>query len=88
MSLAVSVSVSIMLMTNFISESLSPLPLFLNRYILEEARSLGLIGAGYIWIVSSLTTGNPDQTPEVVSPPYVVRGGHFRLSLLYFLHLI
>lgn len=39
-------------------------PLF-NRYILEEARSLGLIGAGYIWIVSSLTTGNPDLTPEV-----------------------
>ncbi|XP_017160340.1 glutamate receptor ionotropic, NMDA 2A-like [Poecilia reticulata] len=35
-------------------------------YILEEARSLGLIGAGYIWIVSSLTTGNPDFTPEVV----------------------
>uniref|UniRef100_A0A8C9X465 Glutamate receptor n=1 Tax=Sander lucioperca TaxID=283035 RepID=A0A8C9X465_SANLU len=34
-------------------------------YILEEARSLGLIGAGYIWIVSSLTTGNPDFTPEV-----------------------
>ncbi|XP_077461299.1 glutamate receptor ionotropic, NMDA 2A isoform X1 [Stigmatopora argus] len=33
-------------------------------YILEEARSLGLIGAGYIWIVSSLTTGNPDFTPE------------------------
>uniref|UniRef100_A0A8C9X435 Glutamate receptor n=1 Tax=Sander lucioperca TaxID=283035 RepID=A0A8C9X435_SANLU len=30
-----------------------------------EARSLGLIGAGYIWIVSSLTTGNPDFTPEV-----------------------
>uniref|UniRef100_A0A8C6L412 Glutamate receptor n=1 Tax=Nothobranchius furzeri TaxID=105023 RepID=A0A8C6L412_NOTFU len=34
-------------------------------YILEEARSLGLIGAGYIWIVSSLTTGNPDFTPEM-----------------------
>ncbi|XP_029706386.1 glutamate receptor ionotropic, NMDA 2A isoform X1 [Takifugu rubripes] len=34
-------------------------------YILEEARSLGLIGAGYIWIVSSLTTGNPDLTPEI-----------------------
>ncbi|KAM4749944.1 glutamate receptor ionotropic, NMDA 2A [Anableps anableps] len=34
-------------------------------YILEEARSLGLIGAGYIWIVSSLTTGNPDSTPEM-----------------------
>uniref|UniRef100_A0A8D3CBT9 Glutamate receptor n=1 Tax=Scophthalmus maximus TaxID=52904 RepID=A0A8D3CBT9_SCOMX len=34
-------------------------------YIMEEARSLGLIGAGYIWIVSSLTTGNPDFTPEV-----------------------
>uniref|UniRef100_A0A8C5F607 Glutamate receptor n=1 Tax=Gadus morhua TaxID=8049 RepID=A0A8C5F607_GADMO len=34
-------------------------------YILEEARSLGLTGAGYIWIVSSLTTGNPDYTPEM-----------------------
>ncbi|KAF3852385.1 hypothetical protein F7725_005740 [Dissostichus mawsoni] len=34
-------------------------------YIMEEARSLGLIGAGYIWIVSSLTTGNPDITPEM-----------------------
>uniref|UniRef100_A0A667WEB0 Glutamate receptor n=1 Tax=Myripristis murdjan TaxID=586833 RepID=A0A667WEB0_9TELE len=34
-------------------------------YILEEARSLGLTGAGYIWIVSSLTTGNPDFTPEM-----------------------
>ncbi|KAK5899252.1 hypothetical protein CesoFtcFv8_008748 [Champsocephalus esox] len=34
-------------------------------YIMEEARSLGLIGAGYIWIVSSLTTGNPDFTPEM-----------------------
>ncbi|XP_072318857.1 glutamate receptor ionotropic, NMDA 2A-like [Eucyclogobius newberryi] len=34
-------------------------------YILEEARSLGLVGAGYIWIVSSLTTGNPDFTPEM-----------------------
>ncbi|KAI5623081.1 glutamate receptor ionotropic, NMDA 2A [Silurus asotus] len=33
-------------------------------YILEEARSLGLIGFGYIWIVPSLTTGNPDITPE------------------------
>lgn len=33
-------------------------------YILEEARSLGLTGFGYIWIVPSLTTGNPDFTPE------------------------
>ncbi|KAL4624488.1 glutamate receptor ionotropic, NMDA 2A-like [Arapaima gigas] len=33
-------------------------------YILEEARSLGLIGFGYIWIVPSLTTGNPELTPE------------------------
>lgn len=41
------------------------LTLLFNRYILEEARSLGLIGAGYIWIASSLTTGNPDLTPEV-----------------------
>lgn len=32
--------------------------------ILEEARSLGLTGFGYIWIVPSLTTGNPDITPE------------------------
>ncbi|XP_060749032.1 glutamate receptor ionotropic, NMDA 2A [Tachysurus vachellii] len=33
-------------------------------YILEEARSLGLTGFGYIWIVPSLTTGNPDITPD------------------------
>jgi ionotropic glutamate receptor NMDA 2A len=33
-------------------------------YILEEARSLGLTGFGYIWIVPSLTTGNPEVTPE------------------------
>ncbi|XP_018594779.1 glutamate receptor ionotropic, NMDA 2A-like [Scleropages formosus] len=33
-------------------------------YILEEARSLGLTGFGYIWIVPSLTTGNPEFTPE------------------------
>uniref|UniRef100_A0AAR2KCH1 Glutamate receptor n=1 Tax=Pygocentrus nattereri TaxID=42514 RepID=A0AAR2KCH1_PYGNA len=33
-------------------------------YILDEARSLGLTGFGYIWIVPSLTTGNPDITPE------------------------
>ncbi|XP_077591032.1 glutamate receptor ionotropic, NMDA 2A isoform X1 [Stigmatopora nigra] len=33
-------------------------------YILEEARSLGLTGFGYIWIVPSLTTGNPEITPE------------------------
>ncbi|XP_055079722.1 glutamate receptor ionotropic, NMDA 2A [Periophthalmus magnuspinnatus] len=32
--------------------------------ILEEARSLGLTGFGYIWIVPSLTTGNPEITPE------------------------
>lgn len=44
-----------------------------NRYILEEARSLGLIGAGYIWIVSSLTTGNPDLTPEVFT--LLISGG-------------
>uniref|UniRef100_A0A8K9X4S0 Glutamate receptor n=1 Tax=Oncorhynchus mykiss TaxID=8022 RepID=A0A8K9X4S0_ONCMY len=35
------------------------------RYILEEARSLGLTGSGYIWIVPSLTTGNPDFTPDI-----------------------
>uniref|UniRef100_A0A8B9HW14 Glutamate receptor n=1 Tax=Astyanax mexicanus TaxID=7994 RepID=A0A8B9HW14_ASTMX len=33
-------------------------------YIMEEARSLGLTGFGYIWIVPSLTTGNPDITPD------------------------
>uniref|UniRef100_A0A8C6P6L8 Glutamate receptor n=1 Tax=Nothobranchius furzeri TaxID=105023 RepID=A0A8C6P6L8_NOTFU len=33
-------------------------------YILEEARSLGLTGFGYIWIVPSLTTGNTEITPE------------------------
>ncbi|XP_017339521.1 glutamate receptor ionotropic, NMDA 2A [Ictalurus punctatus] len=33
-------------------------------YILEEARSLGLTGFGYIWIVPSLTTGNPDIMPD------------------------
>ncbi|XP_051995410.1 glutamate receptor ionotropic, NMDA 2A-like [Xyrauchen texanus] len=33
-------------------------------YILEEARSLGLTGYGYIWIVPSLTTGNPEITPD------------------------
>ncbi|KAM6957838.1 glutamate receptor ionotropic, NMDA 2A [Aplochiton taeniatus] len=33
-------------------------------YILEEARSLGLTGFGYIWIVPSLTTGNPEVMPE------------------------
>uniref|UniRef100_UPI001A98A9FF glutamate receptor ionotropic, NMDA 2A-like n=1 Tax=Gasterosteus aculeatus aculeatus TaxID=481459 RepID=UPI001A98A9FF len=37
-------------------------------YILEEARSLGLTGFGYIWIVPSLTTGNPDITPEAFPP--------------------
>ncbi|KAL4659090.1 glutamate receptor ionotropic, NMDA 2A isoform X1 [Arapaima gigas] len=33
-------------------------------YILEEAHSLGLTGFGYIWIVPSLTTGNPEITPD------------------------
>ncbi|KAJ8413554.1 hypothetical protein AAFF_G00080610 [Aldrovandia affinis] len=33
-------------------------------YILEEARSLGLTGFGFIWIVPSLTTGNPEITPD------------------------
>ncbi|XP_039630520.1 LOW QUALITY PROTEIN: glutamate receptor ionotropic, NMDA 2A [Polypterus senegalus] len=33
-------------------------------YILEEARSLGLTGFGYIWIVPSLTTGNTEITPD------------------------
>ncbi|KAJ8001350.1 hypothetical protein DPEC_G00168620 [Dallia pectoralis] len=35
------------------------------RYILDEARSLGLTGSGYIWIVPSLTTGNPDLNPDI-----------------------
>ncbi|KAM3863914.1 glutamate receptor ionotropic, NMDA 2A [Diretmus argenteus] len=35
-----------------------------SLYILEEARSLGLTGFGYIWIVPSLTTGNPEIMPE------------------------
>uniref|UniRef100_A0A3P9MS25 Glutamate receptor n=1 Tax=Poecilia reticulata TaxID=8081 RepID=A0A3P9MS25_POERE len=46
-------------------------------YILEEARSLGLIGAGYIWIVSSLTTGNPDFTPEVVELTMLLRNANY-----------
>ncbi|XP_048847214.1 glutamate receptor ionotropic, NMDA 2A [Brienomyrus brachyistius] len=33
-------------------------------YILAEARSLGLTGFGFIWIVPSLTTGNPEITPD------------------------
>ncbi|KAJ8245997.1 hypothetical protein GJAV_G00262550 [Gymnothorax javanicus] len=33
-------------------------------YILEEARSLGLTGFGFIWIVPSMTTGNPEITPD------------------------
>ncbi|XP_029599883.1 glutamate receptor ionotropic, NMDA 2A, partial [Salmo trutta] len=33
-------------------------------FILEEARSLGLIGFGYIWIVSSLTSGTTETVPE------------------------
>ncbi|XP_072512731.1 glutamate receptor ionotropic, NMDA 2A isoform X1 [Salminus brasiliensis] len=32
--------------------------------VMVEARSLGLTGAGYVWMVPSLTTGNPDRTPE------------------------
>ncbi|KAM4698326.1 glutamate receptor ionotropic, NMDA 2A [Rhinophrynus dorsalis] len=32
-------------------------------YIFEEARSLGLMGYGYIWIVPSLVTGNTDIIP-------------------------
>ncbi|KAL0204189.1 hypothetical protein M9458_002207, partial [Cirrhinus mrigala] len=32
--------------------------------VMEEARSLGLTGAGFVWIVPSLTTGNLEQTPE------------------------
>ncbi|XP_035510890.1 glutamate receptor ionotropic, NMDA 2A [Morone saxatilis] len=37
-------------------------------YVLEEARSLGLTGFGYIWIVPSLTTGNPEITPDEFPP--------------------
>ncbi|XP_067912503.1 glutamate receptor ionotropic, NMDA 2A isoform X1 [Heterodontus francisci] len=33
-------------------------------FILEEARSLGLTGYGFIWIVPSLVTGNTDIIPE------------------------
>ncbi|KAK6280689.1 hypothetical protein J4Q44_G00391070 [Coregonus suidteri] len=33
-------------------------------FILEEARSLGLTGFGYIWIVSSLTSGTTETVPE------------------------
>ncbi|XP_041943534.1 glutamate receptor ionotropic, NMDA 2A [Alosa sapidissima] len=33
-------------------------------YILEEGRSLGLTGYDYKWIVPSLTTGNPEITPD------------------------
>nr|XP_006008257.1 PREDICTED: glutamate receptor ionotropic, NMDA 2A [Latimeria chalumnae] len=33
-------------------------------YILEESRSLGLTGYGFIWIVPSLVTGNTDITPD------------------------
>uniref|UniRef100_A0A8C2KRE8 Glutamate receptor n=1 Tax=Cyprinus carpio TaxID=7962 RepID=A0A8C2KRE8_CYPCA len=32
--------------------------------VLEEARSLGLTGAGFVWIVPGLTTGNLEQIPE------------------------
>uniref|UniRef100_A0A8C2H9N8 Glutamate receptor n=1 Tax=Cyprinus carpio TaxID=7962 RepID=A0A8C2H9N8_CYPCA len=32
--------------------------------VMEEARSLGLTGAGYVWIVPSLPSGNLEQTPE------------------------
>ncbi|XP_073698779.1 glutamate receptor ionotropic, NMDA 2A [Garra rufa] len=32
--------------------------------VMEEARSLGLTGAGFVWIVPSLTTGSLEQTPE------------------------
>uniref|UniRef100_A0A3P9MRU8 Glutamate receptor n=1 Tax=Poecilia reticulata TaxID=8081 RepID=A0A3P9MRU8_POERE len=48
----------------------------LVSFIFYHARSLGLIGAGYIWIVSSLTTGNPDFTPEVVE-----------LTMLHMMHV-
>lgn len=32
--------------------------------VMDEARSLGLTGAGFVWIVPSLTTGNIEHTPE------------------------
>ncbi|XP_034156285.1 glutamate receptor ionotropic, NMDA 2A isoform X2 [Pangasianodon hypophthalmus] len=36
--------------------------------VLVEARSLGLVGAGFVWIVPSLTSGNPERTPETFPP--------------------
>lgn len=36
--------------------------------VLAEARSLGLTGAGFVWIVPSLTSGNPMRTPEAFPP--------------------
>ncbi|KAI5090270.1 glutamate receptor ionotropic, NMDA 2A isoform X1 [Silurus meridionalis] len=36
--------------------------------VLAEARSLGLVGAGFVWIVPSLTSGNPERTPEAFPP--------------------
>ncbi|MGH0158712.1 UNVERIFIED_CONTAM: hypothetical protein FKN15_058050 [Acipenser sinensis] len=33
-------------------------------YILDEARSLGLTGYGFVWIVPSLSTGNTEITPD------------------------
>ncbi|XP_062866476.1 glutamate receptor ionotropic, NMDA 2A [Trichomycterus rosablanca] len=36
--------------------------------VMVEARSLGLVGAGFVWIVPSLTSGNPERTPEAFPP--------------------
>ncbi|XP_064171391.1 glutamate receptor ionotropic, NMDA 2A-like [Anguilla rostrata] len=33
-------------------------------YILEEARTLGLTGFGYIWMVPSMTSGNTEALPD------------------------
>nr|ABY26543.1 NMDA receptor NR2A subunit [Apteronotus leptorhynchus] len=36
--------------------------------VLTEARSLGLVGASYVWMVPSLTTGDPERAAEAFPP--------------------
>ncbi|XP_026871566.2 glutamate receptor ionotropic, NMDA 2A isoform X1 [Electrophorus electricus] len=36
--------------------------------VLSEARSLGLVGASYVWMVPSLTTGDPERTADAFPP--------------------
>ncbi|XP_076846168.1 glutamate receptor ionotropic, NMDA 2A [Brachyhypopomus gauderio] len=36
--------------------------------VLAEARSLGLVGASYVWMVPSLTTGDPERTAQTFPP--------------------